>query len=234
MAINILYSQLQDELVAVLGVGQSEEEYRIEVFLKMAVRDILDEFKDNIGTRTVRDLNITLETDVDDGEQISRIYMPDDCWTVRQIMVEGIEIEPVDSSVFEKIKRSATSGTGYVGKIAQREDGRVYCEVWPTISTTTYDIAVSYKIASEDVGRIPQIYKNAVVYGVASHWYNFVHTENPVMKSQMNKLYKQYIGKLRSDVNNTRDQKINYRPFEYEWENQFLYFTDRNDRDRRN
>jgi hypothetical protein len=51
------------------------------------------------------------------------------------------------------------------------------------------------------------------------------------MSSKMNKRYNEYIGKLRADVANTNVSQL--RPYEVEWEKQFLFFTERNDRERR-
>lgn len=232
MPINILHDSLKEELRALLGVSSNTEEFRIDVCLKMAVRDIISEFVDNIGSRTTRDLVIKVEDDLTDGTDISRIYLPDDCWSVRQVMIEGIEVEPVTSDVYEKMKRSGASGVGYFGKTVQREDGRCFLEIYPTITTTDYDIAITYRVASDDVGRIPEIYKNVILYGTAKHWYTFIHVDNPVMKSQMASEYKKYVAGLRADIANTYGSP-HLRPYEKEWEKQFLFFVDRNDRDNR-
>jgi len=229
---NILYDELSEELKAVLKIGSTDEEYRIPVYLKMAVRDVMREFVDQIGSKTTRALTLVNETDPHDDEDRSRIYLPDDCASVRQVMIENIEFRPVEPDIFEKIKRSGSSQTSYIAKVERREDGRVYIETFPVISAGDYNIAVTYKISSDDVGLIPELYKNAIIYGTARHWYSFVHTENPVIKSQMQKYFKEYIGQLRTDVANI-DTEQN-RPYETEWEKQFTFMSYRNDRDRRN
>lgn len=226
----ILYTQLEEELKAVLKVDATEE-YRLMVFLKMAVRDVMREFVDRIGTKTTKSINFTIEEDPETGYDRSRLYLPDDCWSVRQIMVEGIEVAPVDQLDFEKLTRIGTSGSGWIGKIDQREDGRMYVETYPTTNVTNYSVAITYRVASDDVGRIPEVYKNAIIYGTAKHWYTFVHTENPVMKSQMIAEYKKYIAQLRVDIG-MEDVSVN-RPYETDWERQFTFFAYSNDRDRR-
>lgn len=228
---NILYTTLQEELKAVLRVGPNEEEYRIPIFLKMAVRDVMREFVDRIGSKTTQALNFTTETDPETGYIRSRIYLPDDCWSVRQVMVEDIEIVPVDALDFERISRVGTAESGWVGKVEQRDDGRMYIETFPTINVTNYNVVVTYRVSSDDVGRIPEVYKNVIIYGTAKHWYTFVHTENPVMKSQMATEYKKYLAQLRSDVG-SEDIQVN-RPYETDWERQFTFFAYANDRDRR-
>jgi hypothetical protein len=231
MSSNIIYDTLKEKLLGVLFGVDGEDDFRVDTMLKMAVRDIINELGDSVGTITTRSINITVEEDADDGEDISRIYLPDDCVLVKQVLIEGIEVEPVTSAVFEKLKRSVSSGMGYFSKVARRIDGKLYLEIFPTLIVTDYDIAITYKLQSDDVGRIPLQYENAVIYGTAAHWYNIIHIENPVMSSKMTKRYKEYIGSLRADVSNVDPEQL--RPYQTEWEKQFRFFTDRNDRDRR-
>jgi hypothetical protein len=228
MASNLLYEELSEELKAVLKVGSQDEEYRIEVFLKMAVRDVMREFIEQIGTKTTDALPLVLETDPVTEIQRSRIYLPDDCWSVRQVMLGNGELKPVPQDVFEKYKRQGSSITSFISTIGQRNDGRIYLETYPTIGGSNVATSVTYRVASDDVGRIPEVYKNVIIYGTAKHWYTFVQTENPVMKSQMAREYKNYIAQLRVDVSDAKETVR--RPYEVEWERQFTFFSFRNDR----
>lgn len=225
---NILYDTLQEELVALLSLDQGVDDYRVKTFLKMAVREVLEEFKDNIGTRTTDLISLTIETDPYSGNDVSRIYLPNDAYIPLQILIQGYEVTPVSSAEFEKIKVSSRGTRGFHGKVVQREDGVTYVETWPTITQTNAVVNLTYRVTSEDVGKIPEHYKNVILYCVAKHWYNFVHTENPIMSSRMEKRYKESVARIRSDFANI--EMAQDRPYENEWGNQFAFFIDRNDR----
>lgn len=226
---NISYDKLQEDLVAVLQLDQHQEDYRLLVHLKMAVRDAIEEFVDNVGTRTTNALPIALEQDAALDEQVTRVYMPNDCASPRQLLINGYEVRPVGSDIYEKVTRTTIGSGGFYGKTVVREDGVSYVEVWPSITQTDALVTLTYRISSDDVGRIPEQYRNLIIYGAARHWYALAHTDNPIMLSRMDRFYSKYLARLRSNIANQNTKQL--RPYETEWLDQFQFFIDHNDRD---
>lgn len=229
---NLAYDEMQTALVAVLNGTQGQDDYRIDNCLKMAVTDVISEFVDNIGSRTTSAVSLTNEDDEILDVEVTRVYLPADCWMPRQLLIGGYEVEPVASDMYEKLARSTRAERGFIGKIVQREDGVMYIEVFPAIASgSTATVVLSYRISSDDIGRIPAQYRNLIIYGAAKHFYTFVAIDNPVIPSRIAKEYKTYLAGCRSAISNTRVTQT--RPYESEWENLFAFFVDRNDRDTR-
>ena len=229
---NLAYDDIQTAVTAVLSGVQGQDDYRVDTFIKMAVNDAISEFVDIIGTRTTSAVELTNVDDEILDVEVTRVYLPADCWMPRQLLIGGYEVEPVASDMYEKLARSTRAERGFIGKSVQREDGVMYIEVFPAIALpSTATVVLTYRISSEDLGRVPARYKNLIIYGAAKHYYTFVVTDNPVVPSRIAKEYQKYLTSCRSAIANTRVSQT--RPYESEWENLFQFFVDRNDRDTR-
>ena len=76
-------------------------------------------------------------------------------------------------------------------------------------------VKMIYRSNSSDVSYIPEMFKNAVLYGCIYHYRNFYTVDDPAAQSKAQQNYNNAVVRVRSGLmNQSKSQKRNY---EVEW-----------------
>ena len=83
---NLDYESFTESIRTVLKLRNSQDDAIVKEITQAAVRDLIEEFDSDVGSRTDFTLKVTQEQ-LDGVKWVSRIYLPNDALYVRQIYV---------------------------------------------------------------------------------------------------------------------------------------------------
>ena len=223
---NLDYESFTESIRTVLKLRNSQDDAIVKEITQAAVRDLIEEFDSDVGSRTDFTLKVTQEQ-LDGVKWVSRIYLPNDALYVRQIYVGSTLVEPInmlDAEFWGNHSIYISNLIGVHAFVGRNESGKMYIQ-FASLLESDY-IRVDYRIHSSDITYIPEAYKNLVLYASICHYRNWYMTDDVAAQSKAKDNYREYLARMRAD---TANQDLNQkRPYEVEWKNMFRFVLESN------
>ena len=223
---NLDYESFTESIRTILKLRDSQDSAIVKEIVEASVRDLIEEFDSDIGSRT--DFELTVE-DVTEGSQtFSRIYLPDDAHYVREVWVGDNLVQPIDvtdSKFWSDYQSYLVGPTILQAFIGRSEFGKLYIQFPYQLSVSSdVVIRVDYRLHSSDITYIPEAYKNLVIYASIRHYRNWYDIDNEVAQSKAEASYNKYLARMRADIGNqVMNKKLDY---EVEWKKMFRYLLE--------
>lgn len=221
---NLDYDRFTESVRTVLKLRNKQDDAIVKEIVQAAVRDLIEEFDSDVGSRTDWSRSIEQVT-LPDGPTVSRIYLPEDALYLREAYVGTQLVQAIDMTDVEfwyQFRDFTTSLSGLYAFIGRDEAGNMYLEFATPISVTEDTlIRIDYRLYSSDITYIPEAYKNLVLYASIYHYRNWYMLDDVAAQSKAEDNYKKYLTRMRADTaNQVNDQK---RPYEVEWKKNFRF-----------
>lgn len=221
---NLNYENFTESIRVVLKLRNGQDDAIVKEITEAAVRDLIEEFDSDIGSRT--DFSRTIsQVEIPNGPTVSRISLPEDALYLRQCYVGSSLVMPIDVIDTEQwldYRSNVGILTGLQAFVARDEFGKMYLQFATPISLAEgVPVRIDYRIHSSDITYIPEAYKNLVLYAAIYHYRNWYMLDDPAMQSKAEDNYKKYLSRMRADqANQVTNQK---RPYEVEWKKMFEF-----------
>ena len=221
---NLNYDSFTESIRTVLKLRNKQDDAIVREIVEAAVRDLIEEFDSDIGSRT--DFTIPLsQEEREDGCKVTRMYLPEDALYVRQIYIGDVLVEPVDVidlPFWRDYRELSTRLTGLQAFIGRTECGTMYVEfAVPFCVDDCTTIRVDYRVHSSDISYIPESHKNLALYAAIYHYRNWYMLDDPAIQSKAEENYRRYLARMVSGQGNqVTNQK---RPYEVEWKKLFRF-----------
>lgn len=226
---NLNYDSFTESVRTILKLRNAQDDAIVKEIVEACVRDIVEEFDSDIGSRTDYSLKIT-NVQIPDGPLVSRIYLPEDCHYVRQVEIGNTLVTPVDVTDVQFWRNYRTFVgrlTGLNGFISRDDNGNMYMELTSPITVDDrVPIIVDYRVYSSDISYIPEAYKTLVLYGAVYHYRNWYGVDAVEIQSKAEMNYNKYLSRFRSEQAN--QNTANKRDYEVEWKRMFRYVLESN------
>ena len=231
MAKNLDYDNFTQSIRTVLKLRKGQDDAIVQEVVEAAVRDLTEEFEDGIKCKL--DCSLEVVNEETDCGTVSRIYLPDDAMFIKELYIDEILVTPI-GAVDEEFWREYQED--YIGGLQafpyRTIDGCFYVQFAQCFNLDDgYQPCVKmiYKSNSSDISYIPELFKNAILYGCIYHYRNFYTVDDPSAQSKAQQNYNKQLAKLRAGLmNQNKSQKRNY---EVEWKKLYRYILNSNQND---
>lgn len=219
---NLDYDGFTESVRTILKLRNQQDEAIVREIVEAAVRDLIEEFDSEIGSRT--DYTLTVENVmIGDEAEVSRIILPDDCHYVRQVYLNNCLVTPIN--IADAKMHESDPHSGSIHAFAGRsEDGCMYIEFAELLREDICDVRVLYRVHSSDISYIPEAFKNLVLYAAMYHYRNWYTLDDPAMQSKAEAVYNKYLARMRAEQANQNTN--NKRPYEVEWKKMFRFILE--------
>lgn len=224
---NLNYDDFTESVRTVLKLRNSQDDAIVREIVEAAVRDLIEEFDSDIGSRTDYCLCVE-QVDLGCGKTVSRIYLPDEAMWIIEAYIGNTLITPIDMTD-KKFWEEYTCASEYTGGlpafVGRTECGQMYLEFASNITVSEgVEIAVLYRISSSDVSYIPEAYKTLMLQAAIYHYRNWYILDNPAAVSKARENYREYRAKFVAEQGNQSTN--NKRPYEVEWKKIFRFILE--------
>lgn len=226
---NLNYDSFIKSLRTVLETRNNQDDAALSEVIEAAVRELIEEFDTEIGSRTDRCPEIC-NVELQDGCIATRIYLSDDVMYVKEAWINGVQITPVDildEEMWNQAGSNYSYNVGYNAFIERTPDGCMYIQLTNAINIDPNcppRVKVVYGVTSSDISYIPEAYKTLIIYGAVMHYHNWFLTDQIEAVSKATQNYDKYLKRMRAQfANQIVHQK---RPYEVEWKKMFRFILE--------
>jgi hypothetical protein len=211
------YDSFTRSLKVILKLRSNTDDVIVREIAQAATRDIVREFDPVLDF----ELSVVNETEGEDNNTFSRIYLPDEALYLVQCYINSIEVVPVpvsDRSFTTEFERYGLGNNRYTATLHKTDDGRKYLQLIKTFADEDLDnfnVTGTYTIYSDDVSYIPEAYRNLAIYAAVKHYRSWYTLDNPAAVSKAEQNYTKYLAELRAETSNQIPHQK--RPYEVEW-----------------